>query len=101
MIRNFIPVVRHGYRMGVPHPGEYRELLNSDDSRYAGSGVVNTRPMQSTPGQWQACPHSITLTLPPLATVVLKGSRLLPVEEEHPVGSMVEVEAEAAKYACM
>jgi len=96
MIRNFTPVVRHGYRMSVSHTGEYRELLNSDDSRYGGSGVVNTILMPSTPGQWQACQHSIIMTLPPLAMVILKGYRLLP-EEEHPVGSMVEVEEEAAK----
>ncbi len=95
IIRNFTPVVRHGYRMGVPHPSEYRELLNSEDIRYGGSGVVNTHPMQSTPGQWQACPHSIILTLPPLATVFLKGH--LSEEEEHPVESMVAVEEEAAK----
>ena len=72
-ISNFTPVVRQSYRMGVPYAGEYRELLNSDTNRYGGSGVVNTLPMISTPGQWQACQHSITLTLPPLATVVLKG----------------------------
>ena len=92
-ISNFTPVVHPGYRMGVPFAGEYRELLNSDTNRYGGSGVVNTHPMKSTPGQWQACQHSITLTLPPLATVVLKGYEL----EEHarPVELQVEVVDEA------
>src|SRR5437588_12761744 len=92
-IRNFTPVVRQGYRMGVPYAGEYRELLNSDTNRYGGSGVVNTLPMTSTPGQWQACQHSITLTLPPLATVVLKGYGL--DEDAHPLKPQVEEVDEA------
>jgi 1,4-alpha-glucan branching enzyme len=39
VVCNFTPVVRHGYRIGVPLPGDYREALNSDDQRYGGSGV--------------------------------------------------------------
>jgi 1,4-alpha-glucan branching enzyme len=69
---NFTPVPHHGYRIGVPHPGSYYELLNSDDTRYGGSGLVNPQPMPSGPLYWQSCPHSILLTLPPLATVILK-----------------------------
>jgi len=69
---NFTPVPRYGYRLGVPQPGEYYEILNSDDERYGGSGLLNGQPMPSGPVYWQSCPHSIMLTLPPLATVVLK-----------------------------
>ncbi len=71
-ICNFTPVVRYDYRLGVPHEGVYREILNSDITHYGGSGVVNMQPMPSTLGNWQECSHSILLTLPPLATVVLK-----------------------------
>jgi len=73
---NFTPVPRHGYRVGVPYAGEYDEIINSDDSRYGGSGLVNDQPMQSGPIHWQSCPHSILLTLPPLATIVLKPRTL-------------------------
>ncbi len=69
---NFTPIPRDGYRLGVPHPGEYYELLNSDDVRYGGSGLVNTQPMPSGPTYWQSCPHSLFLTLPPLGIVILK-----------------------------
>ncbi len=69
---NFTPVPRHGYRMGVPEAGEYYELLNSDATRYGGSGLENLQPMPSGPMYWQSCPHSILLTLPPLSTVILK-----------------------------
>ncbi len=79
-ISNFTPVVRQGYRMGVPREGEYYELLNSDEGRFGGSGVVNALPMQSEPWGWQSQPHSIVLTLPPLATVVLKR-RVIPSED--------------------
>ncbi|GAC1399676.1 MAG: 1,4-alpha-glucan branching protein GlgB [Ktedonobacteraceae bacterium] len=73
---NFTPVPRHGYRVGVPYAGEYYEVLNSDDARYGGSGLVNNQLMQSGPIYWQSCPHSILLTLPPLATIVLKPHKL-------------------------
>jgi 1,4-alpha-glucan branching enzyme len=69
---NFTPVPRHGYRLGVPLPGEYYELINSDANRYGGSGLENLQPMPSGSLAWQSCPHSIILTLPPLSTVVLK-----------------------------
>jgi 1,4-alpha-glucan branching enzyme len=71
-VSNFTPVPRHGYRLGVPDPGEYYELINSDATRYGGSGLENGQPMPSGPMHWQSCPHSILLTLPPLATVILK-----------------------------
>ncbi len=69
---NFTPVPRHGYRIGVPNPGEYYEVINSDATCYGGSGLENTQPMPSGPIYWQSCPHSILLTLPPLSTVILK-----------------------------
>ncbi|HEY0755652.1 MAG TPA: 1,4-alpha-glucan branching protein GlgB [Ktedonobacteraceae bacterium] len=69
---NFTPVPRHGYRLGVPQEGRWEELLNSDAHSYGGSGLVNLQEMPSGPVPWQSCPHSILLTLPPLATVILK-----------------------------
>ena len=42
---NFTPVVRHGYHVGVPAPGVYRELLNSDSSCYSGSNAINLDPV--------------------------------------------------------
>jgi len=69
---NFTPVPRYGYRLGVPYAGEYYEVINSDATRYGGSGIENKQPMPSAPIYWQSCPHSLLLTLPPLATVILK-----------------------------
>ena len=72
---NFTPMPRHGYRVGAPYAGEYYEVINSDDQRYGGSGLINSQSMVSESVYWQSCPHSVLLTLPPLATVVLKRRR--------------------------
>lgn len=84
-ISNFTPVVRYDYRVGVPFAGEYHELLNSDANHYGGGGVVNSLPMTSEAVYWQSCPHSIVLTLPPLATVIVKGLPQPPQVAETPV----------------
>ncbi|MDH4047706.1 MAG: 1,4-alpha-glucan branching protein GlgB [Gammaproteobacteria bacterium] len=68
---NFTPVVRHQYRIGVPCAGRFREILNSDDGRFGGSGVGNGNNIESQPVPWQGRAHSIEVTLPPLAGLVL------------------------------
>lgn len=75
---NFTPMTRFGYRLGVPYAGEYYEVINSDATRYGGGGVENPQPMPSGPIPWQSCPHSLLLTLPPLASVILKRRTLSP-----------------------
>ena len=69
---NFTPVPREGYRMGVPEAGFYRELLNSDSSWYGGSNAGNAGGLPSEPTPWQGQPHSILITVPPLAVVFFK-----------------------------
>ncbi len=72
VILNFTPVVRENYRIGVPREGLYREILNSDSAYYDGSNV-GTGEVHSEPQSWMNMNHSITLTLPPLAGIVLKN----------------------------
>jgi 1,4-alpha-glucan branching enzyme len=69
---NFTPIPRFGYRLGVPYAGEYYEVINSDATRYGGSGLENTQAMPSASIFWQSCPYSLLLTLPPLGVVILK-----------------------------
>ena len=74
VVHNLTPVPRHEYRIGVPGPGRWVEILNSDAEVYGGSGQgnlggVDTGPL-SVPSRGR--PESIDVTLPPLATVVLK-----------------------------
>ena len=68
---NFTPVPRHGYRVGVPLPGLYREALNSDSGFYGGSDVGNGGGVHSDPQPWHGQPHSVLLSLPPLGAVWL------------------------------
>lgn len=72
MICNFTPVVRYNYRLGLPAPGRYRELLNSDDLLYGGSGVHNTSEIEAEDVPWHGKPYSTAVTLPPLAAFVLE-----------------------------
>jgi 1,4-alpha-glucan branching enzyme len=71
VILNFTPVPRHGYRIGVYHPGLYREIFNSDAQQYGGSHVTNSE-LLSEELPWMNQRHSITVTLPPLAGIVLQ-----------------------------
>jgi 1,4-alpha-glucan branching enzyme len=65
-VANLTPVPRHGYRIGLPLPGRWVDVLNTDEERWGGSGVV--QPEVHTDGTpWQGQPDSAVLTLPPLA----------------------------------
>ena len=70
VILNFTPVPRHDYRIGVPHAGSYKVLLNSDSSFYAGSNVGDDW-LHSQPQPWMNHAHSVLVTLPPLAGIIL------------------------------
>jgi 1,4-alpha-glucan branching enzyme len=71
VICNMTPVVRHGYRVGVPQGGRWKELLNSDLDCYGGSGVVNEGSVASAPVPWQGHANSVVLSLPPLGVLWL------------------------------
>ena len=72
VICNFTPMIRRNYRVGVPHIGFWREVLNSDSSLYGGSDVGNLGGVHTVPVPFHGRPHSINLTLPPLGILVLK-----------------------------
>lgn len=68
---NFTPMPRYNYRIGVPDPGYYKEILNSDAGDYWGGNVGNMGGVQSENLAWGGHYHSISLTLPPLGIIVL------------------------------
>ena len=72
VVCNFTPVPRHGYRVGVPVEGFYRELLSTDAGFYGGSNVGNAGGVNAEPRPWAGRPWSVTLTLPPVGVVMLK-----------------------------
>ena len=65
---NFNPVLRQGYKLGVPVSGTYKELLNSDDARYGG-GDVHNAPVRSVKGAMHGFDQHIKIDLPPLSTI--------------------------------
>jgi 1,4-alpha-glucan branching enzyme len=72
VVANFTPVVREKYRVGVPEPGYYAEILNSDAGDYGGSGVGNLGGLHADSITWMGRPFSLSLRLPPLAVVWFK-----------------------------
>jgi 1,4-alpha-glucan branching enzyme len=70
VVCNFTPVVRHGWRIGVPRAGTWTERLNTDSVHYGGSNVgtpLGVATSEAIPAHGRA--QSISVTLPPLATV--------------------------------
>jgi len=73
VVCNMTPVPRHGYRVGVPRPGRWREIANTDSRFYGGSDLGNDggADAHDQPSHGEA--QSVLLTLPPLATVMLRA----------------------------
>jgi 1,4-alpha-glucan branching enzyme len=69
---NFTPVPRLNYRTGVPHPGYWREILNTDALEHGGSGLGNLGGVYADTIPCHGRKHSISLTLPPLGAIYLK-----------------------------
>jgi 1,4-alpha-glucan branching enzyme len=70
---NFTPVPRLNYRVGVPDPGTYKEIFNSDSDLYGGSNMGNGGAVGSQPVAASNHYHSLVITLPPLAVVVFES----------------------------
>lgn len=79
VVCNFTPEVHNDYRIGVPRPGKYVEVFNTDAREFGGSGVLNGGELIAEAVPWHHRPQSLTLTVPPLAVVYLK-----PVGESAP-----------------
>ena len=72
VVCNFTPIVRRGYRVGAPEAGTYVEVLTTDSEAYGGSGVGNGGELRAEQVSASGRSHSLQLTLPPLAAVVIK-----------------------------
>lgn len=71
VIANFTPVIREKYKIGVPFEGRYKEIFNTDDEKFGGSGILNKRAVSSKKDECDGRADSIRLTLPPLGVIVL------------------------------
>ena len=77
VVCNATPVPRHNHVIGVPIGGAWEEIANSDAQYYGGSGMGNLGQVDSTPVSAHGHYHSLTLTIPPLATLILKPVKTL------------------------
>ena len=68
---NFTPIPREKYRMGISKTGQLKEIFNSDDTKYGGTGMKNgTLKISKTP--WHGYDKSVEITIPPLGMVIFK-----------------------------
>ncbi len=98
VVCNFTPVPRVDYRIGVPRPGVWRELLNSDAEDYGGTGMGNLGGVLATEQRVHKFDYSLPLTLPPLSVLMFKPTEPAPKKN---VTSAVEaaLPAQTAKSA--
>jgi len=68
---NFTPIPRDGYRIGCPAGGLWREIFNSDSEWYGGSNAGNGAGLLAEEQPWMGFGHSLVITLPPLAGIIL------------------------------
>ena len=78
VIVNATPTPRSGYRLGVPAPGRWTELLNSDADQYGGSGLGNFGAVDTEDVASHGFDQSIVLTLPPLGALFLAPDHTTP-----------------------
>ncbi|MEV1199095.1 1,4-alpha-glucan branching protein GlgB, partial [Microbispora rosea] len=91
-VANFSGSPHEDYHLGLPTPGRWEEILNTDAYEYAGSGVGNMGAVESVEAPWHGLPCSTRLSLPPLGVVWLR-----PVESPTAVSpEMEETATEAA-----
>ena len=72
---NFSNLVYKNHKIGVPFPGRYKEILNSDAAVFGGDGNVNPRVKTSRPDECDELPDSIKVTVPPLGISVFRCTR--------------------------
>ena len=87
-IVNFSGGPHNAYRLGLPHPGRWNEILNTDAHEYGGSGVGNLGSVMAQDVPWHGQPYSALLTVPPLGAVWLE-----------PAGQPRSVETSASESA--
>lgn len=71
ILLNFQPDTYHKFKMGVPVSGSYREIFNSDEPKFGGSGHTNGKLLKSQEGQYHGQDQYIEVTVPPIGGMIL------------------------------
>jgi 1,4-alpha-glucan branching enzyme len=72
IVLNLTPVPRQNYRIGLPKSGSLKQVFNSDDKKYYGTGEYKNTKLKSEEKEWNNRQHSLELTLPPLSMIAFK-----------------------------
>ncbi len=72
VVCNFVATVHPQYTIGLPRSGSLKELLNSDDKKYGGSGFTNNKAIKIKKGNWDNQPYHVSIKLPPLGITILQ-----------------------------
>ncbi|WP_163537930.1 1,4-alpha-glucan branching protein GlgB [Gracilibacillus sp. YIM 98692] len=72
IVCNFTPVVYNDFKMGVPHPGTYQEIFNSDAANYGGSDQRNQGQLTTISETWHGQKQHIKIKVPPLAICIFQ-----------------------------
>jgi 1,4-alpha-glucan branching enzyme len=99
IVFNYTPVVRSGYRMGVPYGGSWVERINTDASCYGGSGAGNQGGLRAEESEHHGRPFHLRLTLPPLAALFFEGVEPPPARPPQPTPSELELSEELSEQA--
>ena len=75
VICNFSALPYENYQVGVPYPGKYKEIFNSDAKEFGGTGVVNPRVKVAKKEEWDELPYSIKVKVPPLGISIYSYSK--------------------------
>lgn len=97
IVCNFSPVDRTGYCIGVPVPGAYTCIFNTDDEAFGGEGRGDKEPVKSTYNPCHGREQSIIITLPPMSAVIYKCTRKFPAQRKKE--AKLAVKAPASKPA--
>ena len=98
-ICNFVPVEYDNYEVGAPCFTTYKEVLNSDDVQFGGAGRLNSGKIKAIDKKTERMPYSISVTVPPLSTVVLEYDYTDVTPEDILKKKEAEKKAAAAKRA--
>lgn len=103
IVCNFQPIERNNYRIGVPEKGTYKEVFNSDDKKFGGSGITNGKSVKSEEIAMHGYEQSIEITLPPLSVLYFthqkratRTTKTEPVEAKN-IESVVKAEVTEEK----
>lgn len=78
VVCNFSPLVYENHKIGVPYPGKYKEIFNSDRKEFGGSGAVNPRLKQSKKEECDDREDSITIKVPPMGIAIFSYTKSEP-----------------------